>query len=559
MSALPKKAHWPPAYIYFQSAVIALVVWWFMRSLYQDDAYITLVYARNWLEGHGLVWSRGDEPVEGYSNFLFLLLIAGLGWLGMDLVLASRLISFVAYFGLIAALFLFTRTVYRQRFAGSEKYYAHQINSALAVGLVASAVPVLAWVMGGLETVLFTFLLTSAVCSVLYWLEFGLSRKRVFLTGVLFALATMTRLEGLMVWGMTGIVLGLFWLIPARRNHLDFSRLMLLFFGYMLLVAPWMAWKFHMYGDFLPNTYYAKVYGIPDGILTFLGWLYMFQVFYVPPFLLLAAVILLLMYRRFVMPNRSIIYLIVIACLLCWHVFTSGGDHMPYLRFYAPIIPLLCLLIYYCCASMIEQNEARFRDISGAMIVLSVFQLGIIEDLVVSRGAVSGTSVAAHIEAHWKKGALIAINPAGALPYYAPDFRYVDMLALNDKHTARLDLSEDERLKNWARLTIGHLKTDGVYVLSRKPDYIMFGEAWGDEKPRFMSDVTIAEQSDFQTNYRRVETFIDIAPERLEQLREMDRMNQEDYKANPDNPRWVRGPVVSDDNKLRFIYYERIR
>lgn len=133
------------------------------------------------------------------------------------------------------------------------------------------------------------------------------------------------------------------------------------------------------------------------------------------------------------------------------------------------------------------------------------------------------------------------------------------MLALNDKHTARLDLSEDERLKNWARLTIGHLKTDGVYVLSRKPDYIMFGEAWGDEKPRFMSDVTIAEQSDFQTNYRRVETFIDIAPERLEQLREMDRMNQEDYKANPDNPRWVRGPVVSDDNKLRFIYYERIR
>jgi len=74
-----------------------------------------------------------------------------------------------------------------------------------------------------------------------------------------------------------------------------------------------------------------------------------------------------------------------------------------------------------------------------------------------------------------------------------------------------------------------------------------------------MSDVTIAEQSDFQTNYRRVETFIDIAPERLEQLREMDRMNQEDYKANPDNPRWVRGPVVSDDNKLRFIYYERIR
>ncbi len=333
MAALPKKAHWPPAYIYLQSAAIALAVWWFTRGFYQDDSYITLVYARNWLEGYGLVWSRGDEPVEGYSNFLYMVLIAALGWLGMDLVLASRAVSFVGYFGLVAVLYGFTQTMYRRKFASSEKHYAHQINAALCVGLVASAVPMLAWVMGGLETVLFSFLLIGAVCFVLYWLEFGLSKKLVFFTGVLFALATMTRMEGLMIWGITGIVLGLFWLLPSQRKYLDFSRLMLLFFGFMLLFAPWMAWKYHIYGDFLPNTYYAKVYGIPADLLTRLGWFYIFQIFYVPPLLPLAVLVLFWMIRDYALKSRTAFYLLLLITALFWHVITSGGDHMKYLRF----------------------------------------------------------------------------------------------------------------------------------------------------------------------------------------------------------------------------------
>jgi len=553
VSALPKKAHWPPFYIYLQSGAIALAVWWFTRGFYQDDSYITLVYARNWLEGYGLVWSRGDEPVEGYSNFLFMALIAGLGWLGMDLVLASRILSFAGYFGLVAVLFFFTRAIYRQRFATSEKHYAHQINSALAVGLVASAVPILAWVMGGLETTLFAALLTGAVCLVLYWLEFGLSKKLVFATGILFGLATMTRLEGLMVWGMTGIMLGLFWLMPRQRTHLDFARLMLLFFGFMILIAPWMAWKYSFYGDFLPNTYYAKVYGIPDGILSFLGWLYIFQAFYIPPFLWLACLILFLLTFHQLKASRPVILLITLAALLILHIITSGGDHMPYLRFYAPVVPLLCLILYYCASVLVENNELRFRDFSGVIIVFSVFQLGIIDETQISRGAVSGASVAAHIREHFKPGSLIAINPAGALPYYAPEFRYIDMLALNDKHIARLDLSQNEQLKNWNRYAAGHLKTDGIYALSRKPDYIIFGDNWGQEHPKYMSDETITKQTEFKQNYRLVSRYIDIMPEYLEPLRSIAALVDDNIDSLTSS-----APRISEHNQLRFIYYERM-
>ncbi len=48
-----------------------------------DDAYISLRYARNWVEGHGLVFNP-TEVVEGYTNFLWTVLGALGLWLGLD-------------------------------------------------------------------------------------------------------------------------------------------------------------------------------------------------------------------------------------------------------------------------------------------------------------------------------------------------------------------------------------------------------------------------------------------------------------------------------------------
>lgn len=46
---------------------------WFLT----DDAFISFRYARNLVEGHGLVYDLG-EYVEGYSNFLWVLELAAL-------------------------------------------------------------------------------------------------------------------------------------------------------------------------------------------------------------------------------------------------------------------------------------------------------------------------------------------------------------------------------------------------------------------------------------------------------------------------------------------------
>ena len=41
-----------------------------------DDAMISMRYARNLSESHGLLWNAGQAPVEGYTNFLWTLWMA---------------------------------------------------------------------------------------------------------------------------------------------------------------------------------------------------------------------------------------------------------------------------------------------------------------------------------------------------------------------------------------------------------------------------------------------------------------------------------------------------
>src|SRR5260221_4044570 len=55
-----------------------------------DDAYITLRYARHLANGQGIVWNVGEPPLEGYSNFSFLIAAAAAIKLGVDPVLVVK-------------------------------------------------------------------------------------------------------------------------------------------------------------------------------------------------------------------------------------------------------------------------------------------------------------------------------------------------------------------------------------------------------------------------------------------------------------------------------------
>ncbi len=556
MTTLPKKAHWPPLYIYLQSAAIAITVWVMTYARYQDDAYISLTYARNLLAGDGLTWS--GERIEGYSNFLFMMCTALLGAIGIDLELASNIISFASYFGLVAIIYRYTGTYYKHHFQNSEHQYAHQINHALCVGMVASSAIILAWCAGGLEAVFFAFLLTSAICMILRWMEHGISSTHAFTTGLIFALAAMTRVEAATLWGVTGLFLGACWLL--KKNPLiHFKQLVLLGLGFLLVFAPYMGWRLWYFGEWLPNTYWAKLYGIPTESLITSGFFYFLQFAIMPPMLVVFAAFLCILTFRNRCASLVIWYLLILASLMCMQIIRAGGDHMYYMRFFVPVVPVLSLLIYHCNACTLPLNEKRFRDICGALLVFSVMQFGMVRtDENLAAGTTSGAAVANYVKEYWPKNSLIALNPAGALPYFAPQYRYLDMLGLLDKHIARRMFVTDEEKQLAASRPAGHQKGDGIYVLSRKPDYIIFSSsAWGTETPLYASDIEMAQSPEFKKHYIKIETYITLPDSMLPALRHLADESTKEYEKNKTNPNFIRNPVLNEQNQLRFIYYQR--
>ena len=95
---------------------------------------------------------------------------------------------------------------------------------------------------------------------------------------------------------------------------------------------------------------------------------------------------------------------------------------------------------------------------------------------------------------------LIAVNPAGCLPYNSR-LPALDMLGLNDSYIAH------HRPPDMGHGALGHELGDGAYVLSRKPDLLIFcnfGEIFGVTIPCNRNERQIADSPEFVKHYRLI-------------------------------------------------------
>ena len=65
-----------------------------------DDAFVSFTYARNLARGDGLVFNRG-EHVEGYTNTLWVLLLAAAARVGLDIPRVALVLDLIAFVALI--------------------------------------------------------------------------------------------------------------------------------------------------------------------------------------------------------------------------------------------------------------------------------------------------------------------------------------------------------------------------------------------------------------------------------------------------------------------------
>lgn len=192
-----------------------------------DDAAISFAYSHNLAFGHGLVAQPGAVPVEGYSNPLWVLLLAPFFRLGFDPVFMPKLIAWVL---VVAAYYLLYRTL---------RYRAVVALALVALSLNTSFV---AWCISGLENPLYVF-----NAALLLW---ALVRRRFGLAGFAVALMATTRPDGLaylLVLPLLGII--------NRWSLRDAVRFVL---ALGVPYAAFIALRYAMFGALLPNTAVVK-------------------------------------------------------------------------------------------------------------------------------------------------------------------------------------------------------------------------------------------------------------------------------------------------------------
>ena len=228
---------------------LALLGWltsvsWFLT----DDAFISFRYARNLLEGHGLVFNPG-EYVEGYSNFLWVLELAAIwGLSGVVPERAAPWLSVAFTAGTIAVMTWWIARLPLLRHRG--------LVAWMALGLVCSSATFAVWTSGGgLETRQFTFFIVLAVMCLSLYRD---SRRGLLAASLSLTAAALTRPEGPL---LAALCFG--WFVIQRmadtgRLNPDWRRLIYLAAPFVVLVGAHFLWRYAYYGEWLPNTYYAK-------------------------------------------------------------------------------------------------------------------------------------------------------------------------------------------------------------------------------------------------------------------------------------------------------------
>jgi len=220
----------------FAVVVAAGIGWaWHLRWV-GDDAYISFRYARNLIDGNGLVFNPG-ERVEGYTNFLWTLLMAGGLALGVHPAQESVLLGLVCFATVLLTL---QRLTDQDAARGAAQRHLRWLG--LAAPLAAGGYVLASFATSGLETMF-------AAMLILLSLEQA-ERPRPFVSGMLGIAATLAHPDHGIFYAALGAAL--------LADRAPLRALLRYALPFLLVLVPYFLWRWHYYGDLLPNTFYAK-------------------------------------------------------------------------------------------------------------------------------------------------------------------------------------------------------------------------------------------------------------------------------------------------------------
>ncbi len=448
--------------------VIAGIFFYNVRRNYvmPDDAFISFRYADHLARGLGLVWNPG-ERVEGYSNFLWVLLLSAGMRLGVAPQVTSTVLNTVSGVALLAGIFLLSA-----RFHGRWSPLAW-----LPVLVLVTSASFTAWCSGGLATMFFAALVFFAYMAFLR--EREQRSARLYPSTLLFAVATLTRPEGALHFAIAG----LFFLFDLSRRKRRPAAALVWGLPWALVVGAHLLWRHSYYGFWLPNTYYAKVGGELSWAQSLKYFQSFSQMYHLEWFLPLA--LLAVFYR----PRYVHVLFAAAVGLHTLYVASVGGDYLEF-RFLVVVFPYL----YWLIAEGIERlgrlgrgkpAALGWRGAAAACAVTfltttatgelkgasfkNLFQLGVGTIDFMQLSTDTWTEQGLFLRRLVDEGLLpddvvLAIGGAGIIPFYSR-LPTIDIVGLNDVHVAHSPPDSGIPLAGHRHMaSIDYLRQRGVVI-----------------------------------------------------------------------------------------------
>lgn len=436
-----------------------------------DDAMISMRYARNLAEGHGLVWNAGGERVQGFSDPGVTLLMAALHFAPVAAERVSLLLQLVALGLACASLALVWRI--------ASRLHPEQPLAAPAAALACLAcAPVQIWALQGSDT----GFVGAWLLACLALLAANGGERRPARLSIALALGAAIRLDAtVFALAMIGASL----LRPGRRVR----RLLLALAPLALVWAALLGFGWLYYGDPLPNTYYLKASGSPRGLVLRSGLEQLLgRLPGLAPALAAAAVSVV---RRRDDP-RVLALAAVVGAGFAYDVWTGGDwivEHGS--RFSVPALPPLLILatdgVFSALGTLARRLGPRPRATAA---IAAAAALGLAASPSAARVEWLAPWVATMYHAknfenfvygtylrRWTRPETTIGFHWGGIPAYFSGRPGVDLLGRSDRHIARLAVDG---------FIPGHSKWDWEYVIHvRRPDLILESSRGLDARPDF--------------------------------------------------------------------------
>lgn len=410
--------------------MIAGYVVWNHSPVLLDDAFISYRYADNLIHGHGLVFNPG-ERVEGYTNFLWVLLAAISIKFHLDPLMTTRILGISAYLLTIGfcSWFLFWNT--------SKTSLKELIILPLMIILFLPEGPA-ALAGSGLETPFVALLiLLLGITQHVWYPKSTLMRGGVALIPLI---ACLTRLDTTLFIASSACITFFDTYNRTGQGRDACEKVVRRFAITAMGLAIYLLWKKFYYHEIIPNSYYAKA---ADQWNIEVGATYLKTYLQGSPHLLLLLPFLLSApFIYWSTPLRGFTLFSTFSLLLYGvYVLKVGGDFMHY-RFMFEIYPLtICL-----AALGLLEGLKRLWKPALICIILAV-GLSTTPPLLEKRFAMQslpemndyvrvGKLVGECLGATMPHDTVIATTLAGTISYYSK-LTTIDQWGINDPMVAR--------------------------------------------------------------------------------------------------------------------------